>query len=210
MNKKILVSALLIVAIAVITMNFSLIKRGVIEHFITVDMFVDQDNEEFDAGPLIGLKMPPINALYNGKIVQDITTLSGESGLVFVINRSLDWCPFCMKQTIQLQEYKKKFETAGINVVIITYDEPHLQKEFANKHSIDLPILSDIKAQTFRSISVLKKDYKPGDRFYGLPNPGMLVIDAKGIIRGKLFIEDYSSRVDSKAVLAYAKNKLSN
>jgi peroxiredoxin len=210
MNKKILISAILIVVIAVVSINFSLIKEEFIEQFITAEMFVDADIDQFDAGPNIGLKIPPINAIYDGKIILDITTFSGESGLVLVINRSLDWCPFCMKQTIQLQEYKKKFEAAGINVVIITYDKPILQNEFAKKHSIDLPLLSDIKAQTFKSISVLRNDFKPGDKQYGLPYPGMLVIDATGVIRGKLFIEDYSSRVDSKAVLAYAESKLSN
>jgi len=209
MNKKILISSILILVIAVVSMNFSLIKEEFIG-FITAEMFVEVDNDQFDAGPNLGLKIPPINALYDGKIIQDLTTLSGESGLVLVINRSLDWCPFCIKQTIQLQEYKKQFETAGINVVIITYDKPILQNEFANKHSIDLPLLSDIKAQTFKSISVLRNDFKPGDKQYGLPYPGMIIIDAKGVIRGKLFIEDYSSRVDSKAVLTYAKDKLSN
>ncbi len=209
MNKKILISSILILVIAVVSMNFSLIKEEFIG-FITAEMFVEVDNVQFDAGPNLGIKIPPINALYDGKIIQDLTTLSGESGLVLVINRSLDWCPFCIKQTIQLQEYKKQFETAGINVVIITYDKPILQNEFANKHSIDLPLLSDIKAQTFKSISVLRNDFKPGDKQYGLPYPGMIIIDAKGVIRGKLFIEDYSSRVDSKAVLTYAKDKLSN
>jgi len=205
MNKKIVASALLLVVIVVTAMNFSLLKEVFIERFITADMFVDADNDQFDPGPVLGEKIPAINALYNGKVIQDLTSFSGEKGLVFVINRSLDWCPFCMKQTIQLQEYKEQFEAEGISVVIITYDNPILQRQFADRHSIDLPILSDIKAQTFKSLTVLRKKYKPDDDRYGLPYPGMIIIDADGIIRGKLFIRAYSSRVDSKAVLEYAK-----
>lgn len=175
---------------------------------ITTDMFVDVDNDQFDPGPKLGEKIVSINALYNGEIIQDLTSLSGSKGMVLVINRSLDWCPFCMRQTIQLQEYKEQFDTAGINIVVITYDDPILQKQFTDRHSIDLPILSDIEAQTFKSLSVLRKEYKLDDNHYGLPYPGMIIIDTDGFIRGKLFVEAYSSRVDSKAVLDYAKAHL--
>jgi peroxiredoxin len=191
-------------------MNYSLIKKEFKIYFVTTEMFVNVDNDEFDSGPVIGQKIPSISALYNGKTIQDITTLSGENGMVFVINRSLDWCPFCMRQTIQLQEYKQQFDAAGINIVLITYDDPMVQKQFIDRHSIAFPILSDIEAQSFKSLSVLRKEYKPGDKHYGLPYPGMIIIDTDGVIRGKLFVEAYSSRVDSKALLEYAEDHLKN
>jgi peroxiredoxin len=208
MNKKIIISALLIVVLTVLAMNYSYIKHEYMIYSITTDMFVDVDNDQFDPGPKLGEKIVSINALYNGEIIQDLTSLSGSKGMVLVINRSLDWCPFCMRQTIQLQEYKEQFDTAGINIVVITYDDPILQKQFTDRHSIDLPILSDIEAQTFKSLSVLRKEYKLDDNHYGLPYPGMIIIDTDGFIRGKLFVEAYSSRVDSKAVLDYAKAHL--
>ena len=41
-----------------------------------------------------------------------------------VASRSFDWCPYCMRQIIQLQEEKAGFDAAGIGMVAITYDDP--------------------------------------------------------------------------------------
>jgi peroxiredoxin len=175
---------------------------------LTRDMFVAQDTDDFDPGPALGSRFPGLRASYQGREVKLIEEFAGENGTVFVASRSLDWCPYCMRQMIQLQEYNAQFTSAGIGLVAITYDSPLLQQAFIDKFGITIPVLSDINGLSFRTLGILNDQYRQGDRQYGIPYPGMIVINPAGEVVGKLFLEAYSSRVDSAAALAFAKKAL--
>jgi peroxiredoxin len=171
---------------------------------LTDDMFVAADSDDFDPGPAVGSRFPGLNAVYGGRRIQLLEELAGSRGTVLVASRSLDWCPYCMRQMIQLQAHKPAFDAAGIALVAITYDAPELQQAFARAHGITIPLLSDIDALSFKTLGILNERYQPGDFQYGIPHPGMIVIDPGGEVVGKLFVEAYSKRVDSKAALAFA------
>ena len=109
-----------------------------------------------------------------------------------------------MLKSFELQKVKANFDAEGIAIVMMTYDEPATQQSFTNRHSIEYPILSDVGAESFARLGVLREEYGPEDPNYGLPYPGMFVIDTNGVIKGKLFIEAYSYRVDTDAVLSFA------
>jgi len=141
-------------------------------------------------------------------VVTLLEPLAGTNGTVFIASRSLDWCPYCMRQLIQLQAHRAAFEAAGIGMVAMTYDPPALQQAFIERFGITLPVLSDIDALSFKTLGILNEDYREGDDRYGIPHPGMIIVDTQGIVRGKLFIEAYSSRVDSAAALGFAKQVL--
>lgn len=175
---------------------------------LTQDMFVAADTDDFDPGPAVGSRFPGLQATYNGRRVTLINEFAGASGTVFIASRSFDWCPYCMRQMVQLQENKAAFDAAGIGMVAITYDEPGLQQAFIDKFGITIPVLSDQGALSFKTLGILNTDYAPGDFQYGIPHPGMIVIDRNGQVVGKLFLEAYSSRVDSAAALAFAKDAL--
>lgn len=175
---------------------------------LTQDMFVSGDTDDFDPGPAVGSRFPGLQATWEGRSVTLINEFSGPNGTVFIASRSVDWCPYCMRQMIQLQENKAGFEVAGIGMVAITYDEPSLQRAFIDKFGITIPLLSDQDALSFKTLGILNEDYAPGDFQYGIPHPGMIVIDSRGQVVGKLFLEDYGSRVDSVAALAFAKTVL--
>ena len=89
-------------------------------------------------------------------------------------------------------------------MVAITYDDPQLQQAFIDKFGITIPVLSDIDALSFKTLGILNEQYQKGDTRYGIPHPGMIVINPQGVVVGKLFLEDYSSRVNSAAALAFA------
>ena len=93
-------------------------------------------------------------------------------------------------------------------MVAITYDDPALQQAFIDKFAITIPVLSDVDALSFKTLGILNEDYMPGDFQYGIPHPGMIVIDPAGKVVGKLFLEAYSSRVDAAAALAFARTAL--
>jgi len=175
---------------------------------LTHDMFVARDNDDFDPGPATGSFFPGLQASYQGRRITLINEFAGRNGTVFIASRSIDWCPYCMRQMIQLQEHKAGFDAAGIGMVAITYDDPALQQAFIDKFAITIPVLSDVDALSFKTLGILNEDYMRGDFQYGIPHPGMIVIDPTGKVVGKLFLEAYSSRVDAAAALAFARTVL--
>ena len=57
-----------------------------------------------------------------------------------------------------------------------------------------------------KALGILNVDYAPGDDHYGIPYPGIFILDASMTIQGKLFLASYAQRVDASAVLALAKS----
>ena len=208
MPKKIILLMVVLAIAGLATYNFKFLKRYYYVYFKTDEMFVSADTDAFDKGPELGSSLPQIKALYQGQEISSLTPLAGANGTVIVINRSLEWCPYCMRQTIELQAIYQQFQQSGINLVMLTYDAPELQQAFIDRHNISYPVLSDINAESFMNLGVLREDISPGQRNYGLPYPGMIVIDNDGVIQGKLFIEAYSSRVESVSVLNLSKEWL--
>jgi peroxiredoxin len=113
-----------------------------------------------------------------------------------------------MRQMIQLQQQQKEFEAAGIGLVAMTYDAPQLQQAFIDRHGITIALLSDTDGLSFKTLGILNEQYRRGDSEYGIPHPGMIVIDPQGVVAGKLFLEDYSVRVDAAAALAFSRQVL--
>ncbi|MDG1943266.1 MAG: redoxin domain-containing protein [Halioglobus sp.] len=175
---------------------------------VNQDMFVEGDTDDFDPGPAVGSQFPGLQAIYQGRTVKLLNEFSGKNGTVFIASRSYDWCPYCKHQMIQLQETKAAYDAAGIGMVAITYDDPALQKLFADQFNITIPVLSDIDALSFKTLGILNEEYMAGESQYGIPHPGMIVVDPQGAVVGKLFLEAFSSRVDSTAALAFASSAL--
>ena len=205
--KKVLLALLLLVAIAL-----GYLLREPLKEFayarLTEGMFVAADTDEFDPGPLLGSRFPGLRATYQGRQVSLIEEFAGKNGTVFIAIRSLDWCPYCMRQLIQLQQNQAAFTASGIGMVVITYDDPLLQQAFIDKFGITIPVLSDLDGLSFKTLGILNTQYQQGDFQYGIPYPGMIVVDPRGKVVGKLFLEAYSSRVDSSAALVFAREVL--
>ena len=93
-------------------------------------------------------------------------------------------------------------------MVAVTYDAPELQQAFIEAASVTYPFLSDIDAATMQSLGILNQEYEPDDENYGLPYPGIFVLNSEQEIVGKIFLERYQMRVDAPTTLAYAKELL--
>ena len=197
-----------LLAVAALGYLFREPLRDAANALLTADMFVAADDDDFDPGPALGSRFPGLRATYLGREVTLIEEFAGRNGTVFIASRSLDWCPYCMRQMIQLQEHRAGFEAAGIGMVAMTYDRPELQQAFIAKFGITIPVLSDVAGLSFKTLGILNEKYRRGDFQYGIPHPGMIVINPGGEVVGKLFLEDYSSRVDSAAALAFARKAL--
>ena len=105
---------------------------------------------------------------------------------------------------MELQQHVDAFEQAGIGIVVVTYDAPELQQAFVEDEGITYPFISDIDTGTMVALGILNEDHQPGDRTYGIPHPGMFVLNPQHEIVGKIFVESYRIRVDGEGVLNYA------
>ena len=54
------------------------------------------------------------------------------------------------------------------------------------------------------ALGILNPDYEPGDPAYGIPHPGVFVVNPEHEIVGKIFVDSYRIRVDGEGVLDYA------
>ena len=105
---------------------------------------------------------------------------------------------------MQLTDFEKEFTALGFGVATITYDSPELLKEVELDEGAEFPLLSDKDVRVVNAFGIRNTDYEPGHRAYGIPYPGILLIDADGIIRGKFAERDYRERPAFEAVLEAA------
>jgi AhpC/TSA family protein/cytochrome c biogenesis DsbD-like protein len=75
-------------------------------------------------------------------------------------------------------------------------------KSFADRQHITYPLLSDPDSKIIRAYDILNETTKPGTLTYGIPYPGVYVVDAQGRVAAKYFEEDYKDRVSTADILA--------
>lgn len=95
-------------------------------------------------------------------------------------------------QLVQLQKSLDKLEAAGIQVVGISYDAVPVLKRFAAKSKVLFPLLSDHQSKVIDTYGLRNPTAK--GRLAGIPYPGTILLDSKGIVRAKLFLEGYRDR----------------
>jgi len=148
-----------------------------------------------DVGLKMGEKAPMITVINSKGEKETIKTLSANKGLIMMFFRSADWCPYCKRHLIEFNEYADKFTALGYGLAAISYDSTDILKKFAAKRKIKFPMLSDEQATTFVTYGVLNKQYKPGDMDYGIPYPGIIVINEEGKMIHSYFYQGYKKRV---------------
>jgi peroxiredoxin len=144
---------------------------------------------------MVGNKAPALVVIEQNKLPVNIGDLSAEKGLIILFFRSADWCPFCKRHLIELNEYADKFKALGYGVAAISYDTPEILTKFSQMHKLTYPLLSDQGAATVKAYDILNDQYKVGDENYGIPYPGVVVITPDGNIDHKYFFEGYRKRV---------------
>lgn len=148
-----------------------------------------------NVGPKVTDMAPALSALNSNGQPTNIQQLQGDKGLVLVFFRSADWCRFCKKHLVELNEYTDKFKALGYGIAAISYDDPETLKTFSDERALTYPLLSDIAAKTMTDYKVLRENYKPDSDHYGIPYPGVIVMDAKSVVTYKYFYKGYKKRV---------------
>ncbi len=102
-----------------------------------------------------------------------------------------------------MQRDLKSIEEAGVQLVGISYDEPAILKRFSDKAKITFPLLSDPDSKTIVEYHIRNEAAK--GKAEGVPYPGTFIIDQKGVIRAKLFLEGFRDRHTTDALVKAAK-----
>lgn len=153
----------------------------------------------------VGAPLTPISAPDQHSNTHTIDDLVGEKGLVLVMSRSYEWCPFCIRQLDQLVRVKEEFSKLGFNVATMTYDPVSILTEFALDHDVDFPMLSDApNYEHVKAMGILNAQYGVDERAYGIPYPGIFILNASGVIQAKFAEEDYRVRPDFSLVMEAA------
>ena len=105
---------------------------------------------------------------------------------------------------MQLSETSEKFSSHGIEILTVTYDSTADAKTFINRREINFPILHDSGSDLIKQLGILNPGPDPYSKYYGIPFPGIFLVDTQGMIRAKFAEEKYQDRPKLEAVLAEA------
>lgn len=130
-----------------------------------------------------------------------LENISGEKGAVVIFSRSLDWCPYCQRQAIELKKKSSQFNKIGYKVAIITYDPPHKTKSFSDKKDLRFPVIYDEGSKIITDFGLLNTKHKAGSKFYGVPHPAIFVIAKDGSIIKEYQEDGYKNRPDLDKIL---------
>jgi hypothetical protein len=103
---------------------------------------------------------------------------------------------------VELQRQQEGFRKRGLAVAALSYDSPELLKDFAARREITYPLLADRGSAAIRAFGLLNPEYPEGHVAHGVPYPGILIVDERGIVREKYFEEKYTNRRTAASILA--------
>ena len=142
-----------------------------------------------------------LNLLDQKRKSRNFDDLKGKNGLVLVFVRSVDWCPFCQKQVIELNKNAKKFTDQGYTVVTVSYDSVLSMTKFLTKHKPDITMLSDPRSKSIRAFGLLNEGPAKGTRTYGIAHPGVYIIGKDKKVQAKFFKAGYKDRPSITEIL---------
>lgn len=98
------------------------------------------------------------------------------------------------------------FDEEGIKVYGISYDPQESLAQFAESHGITYDLLSDLDSEVIKRFGILNTTIEPdndtkhpmtGRGFFGMPFPGVYVVDEAGQVSEKFFHRHYATRTSA-------------
>jgi len=147
-----------------------------------------------DLGPHLGAEIPhDLSTVTSAGIETNFDQLVGENGLALFFVRSVDWCPYCRAQAVDVNARVQEFHDRGLNVAFISYDTPKKQAPFVEKWDFEPVLLSDESIEIINAFGLRNESHDEGSRFYGIPHPVVFVVNTDKMVIAKLYEEDFMS-----------------
>ncbi len=97
----------------------------------------------------------------------------------------------------------KEIEAAGGQLVVVSYEPVDVLKRVAQQRGVTFLLLSDPGSKTIETYGILNREAT--GRAKGVPHPGILILDQKGVIRSKLADANYRIRPPAADVITALK-----
>ena len=152
-------------------------------------------------GPQVGQQIPDFRLQDAQGKTWTRDSIMGPNGAMLVFSRSVDWCPYCKTQMIELQGRLRELKEKGLGLAVITYDSPAVMADFSGRRGITFPLLSDSGSQTIKAYGILNTTVAEGTNNYGIPFPGTFLIDRTGKVTSRFFEEAYQERNTVSTIL---------
>ncbi|MEM8935460.1 MAG: peroxiredoxin family protein [Pseudomonadota bacterium] len=150
--------------------------------------------EESALGPAVGEALPhDLSAPTAFGEDTNAEALMGENGMALFFSRSVDWCPYCQAEAVEINNNYAEFEALGISVVFVTYDAQDKQQKFIQRTDFQPTLLSDPEAEIINAFGIRNETYGPESKAYGIPHPLVLIVSPDQIVRAKRFEEDFQT-----------------
>ena len=132
----------------------------------------------------------------------------GENGIVLVMTRSVDWCPFCMAQLIESNEIAGEVAERGYRLVGLSYDPPSSLARFIRDEDIAYSLVSDGQSEFIDAVGLRDPQYSDDPEADGVPYATVMLIAPDGTVQDKLVSSDYRQRPSNDFVLEMIDNRL--
>lgn len=152
-------------------------------------------------GPQVGDTIADFRLQDQGGTMRTRDALMGPNGLMLVLSRSADWCPYCKTQLVELQSRLPQLKKKGLGLAAMTYDSPAILADFSRRRGITFPLLSDSGSATIKAYGLLNTTVDPASTNYGIPFPGTLIVNRQGVVTARFFEEAYQERNTVSSVL---------
>ena len=162
--------------------------------------------------------LPPksinVGIALNDKVPLDMTLLDsagktttlkqkmGKQGLVLVMVRSADWCPYCKIQLVNINDIQSEVSAQGYVLASLSYDKPEILGRFAKDKGLKYVLLSDVGSKMIDALNLRDPQYASDSFAYGVPRPTILIVGTDGAVKAKFVTDDYRSRPSNDTVLA--------
>jgi peroxiredoxin len=154
-------------------------------------------------GLALGAKAPIALALRDGR--GKPTTLAaqmGPKGIVVVLVRSADWCPYCKAQLIGLNGINAKITGMGYLLASVSYDKPAKLAGFAAARRMTFAMLSDEGSRLIDALRLRDPQYAKVSFANGVPYATVMILSRDGTVKAKQVSLDYTVRPSNEAILA--------
>lgn len=159
--------------------------------------------EDMRVGPVVGQPAPVVSVVGPGGVVS-FADLAGEKGTVVAFFRSADWCPYCRKQLIELEDAAAPLAETGWTLVGVSYDAPETLAAYKADKGLSYGLYSDTGSAAIDAFNLRNHDVTPGSRFDGIPHPAIVFIGADGDVKAVMREEGYKVRPSVESILAMA------
>ncbi len=102
---------------------------------------------------------------------------------------------------MELEHDLPRIKAQGFGLAAISYDSVAVLKNFADRRAITFPLLSDPESKIIQSFGILNETAPKNSFASGIPYPGTYLLDPKGIVLAKYFVDDFRERDTAAEIL---------